>query len=187
MDFLGGMRSLVDGFRSAEIRFALIGGMALALRGVQRATMDLDFLLALDDRDRASGWLREAGYAEVYTSENVSHFEARDRTPPRIDLLHAFRDRSLQILDRATPVDAGLGVTVPVVTTEDLIGLKIQGAANDPSRRVLDWSDVVALVQVNGRSRTPLDWELIADYLDLFGWEDKLADLKIIYGEADGG
>jgi hypothetical protein len=37
----------------ASVRYALIGGFAMALRGVPRATIDLEFILMLDDLDRS--------------------------------------------------------------------------------------------------------------------------------------
>ena len=50
----------------------------MALRGVQRATVDLDFILMLQDLDKADAIFRRAGYERVFKSENVSHYFSRD-------------------------------------------------------------------------------------------------------------
>jgi adenine deaminase len=42
---------LIDAFSVAKVKFALVGGYALALHGVVRATMDVDFVLGLTQED----------------------------------------------------------------------------------------------------------------------------------------
>ena len=53
MDFVKVIDSVCRALDKASVRYALIGGFAMALRGVQRATIDLDFILMLDDLDRS--------------------------------------------------------------------------------------------------------------------------------------
>jgi hypothetical protein len=170
---------------AAGIRYALIGGFAMALRGVQRATMDLDFILMLEDMEKAHAILCDLGYRREFHSENVSHYLAPDHDWGRIDILHAFRGPTLGMLERAErlPVDATL--TLPVVHVEDLVGLKIQGLVNDPSRAVADWDDIRMLLQAAGQQRHVMDWELLLDYLRLFRMEQRLDELKTIYGSVE--
>ncbi len=51
MDFQKVIKEVVSELEAAGIRYATIGGFAMALRGVQRATIDLDFILAFEDLD----------------------------------------------------------------------------------------------------------------------------------------
>jgi hypothetical protein len=53
MDFVKVIDSVCRALDEASVRYALIDGFAMALRGVQRATIDLDFILMLDDLDRS--------------------------------------------------------------------------------------------------------------------------------------
>ena len=53
MNFLPSISVLVAELGAAGVRYALIGGLAVALRGVQRTTFDLDFLLMLSDLEAA--------------------------------------------------------------------------------------------------------------------------------------
>jgi len=42
---------IVDAFESAKLKYAVVGGYALALHGIVRATMDVDFVLTLKQSD----------------------------------------------------------------------------------------------------------------------------------------
>jgi len=170
---------------AAHIRYALIGGFAMALRGVQRATMDLDFILMLEDLATAHQTLNELGYRREFHSENVSHYLGAETEWGRIDILHAFRRPTLGMLDRAERLQVAAGLELPVVHTEDLIGLKVQASVNDPTRAVSDWDDIRLLLEAARRQGVALDWELLEDYLRLFGLEAKLPQLKAIHGATD--
>jgi hypothetical protein len=53
MDFLMVIRQVGAALDAAHVRYALIGGFAMELRGLQRATVDLDYILMLQHLDRA--------------------------------------------------------------------------------------------------------------------------------------
>lgn len=58
------------------VRYALIGGFVMGLRGVQRATVDMDFILMLDDMSKAdriflSCWSPLPGLHQKMGSGNV--------------------------------------------------------------------------------------------------------------------
>ncbi len=159
----------------------------MAMRGVQRATVDLDFILMLADLDRADRILVGLGYQRAFQSENVSHYIADDASLGRIDLLHAFRGPSLSMLARAERLEVAEGLTLPVVQVEDIIGLKIQAAFNDACRETADWLDIRLLIETSAQTRRTLDWELIADYLELFELSRKRPELKDWYDEAYRG
>lgn len=184
MDFAKVINAIVGEFEAAGIRYALIGGFAMALRGVQRATMDLDFILLSDDVDRADAILSRYHYSRVFRSENVSHYLSADQAWGRIDVLHAFRRPSVGMLQRAEMVRVDQEISLRVVHIEDLVGLKVQAAVNDPTRADNDWHDIKLLLQAARAQGATLDWELVADYLRLFGLSERLAELKKVYGEA---
>ena len=185
MDFGKVIAAVVAGLDAAEIRYAAIGGFAMALRGVQRATMDLDFILLLEDLERADGLLTDLGYRRAFRSENVTHYVSPDGDWGRIDILHAFRRPSLGMLNRAERMVVIPGVRLPVVQIEDLIGLKIQALTNDPDRAEGDWHDIRSLLKAARTNGAAIDWELIVDYLGIFHLEARLAELKRCYGETD--
>ncbi len=182
MDFVARLPALLGRFQNAELRYALIGGLAMAVHGIQRTTLDADFVLLLDDLPHADLILISEGYEKAFQSENVSHYFSPPPHSDRIGLLHAFRPATLDMLKRSKlhPLDAT--TQVPVVAHEDIIGLKIQALSNDPSRQVSDWSDIQAIVNHTRIHSLPLDWELISDYFQLFDLQDKLQALMNLHG-----
>jgi hypothetical protein len=170
---------------AAGVRYALIGGFAMALRGVQRATMDLDFILMLDDLETSHRILTELGYRREFHSPNVSHYLSADDAWGRIDILHAFRGPTVGMLRRAERLRVSPQIHLPVVAIEDIIGLKVQALVNDPSRAVSDWNDIHLLLAAAREQQVTMDWELLEDYLRLFKLEDKLPHLKSVHGSTD--
>lgn len=182
MNFAEVIPTLVRHLDAADVRYALIGGFAMALRGVQRTTLDLDFILMLEDLETADRILGTLGYRREFRSENVSHYLNPNVAWGRIDLLHAFRGPSLQMLSRAERMRVTSGATLPVAALEDIIGLKIQAIANDPLRAFGDWHDIGSLIAAAHDQQRVVDWELLEDYLRLFHFEAKLPELKALYG-----
>ena len=88
------------------------------------------------------------------------------------------------MLDRADRVAVIPGVDLPVVQIEDIVGLKVQAAKNDPVRGMQDWADIETMMKEARRLNNAPDWELLQSYLSLFQQEDRLAWLKNWYGEA---
>ncbi len=85
------------------------------------------------------------------------------------------------MLSRAERLPLGESCLVPVLQIEDLIGLKVQAATNDPARAPGDWSDIFRLVIHAADSGRPLEWGLVADYLAIFGCDPRLTELKALY------
>ena len=185
MDFLEVIRQVGARLDEAGIRYALIGGFGMAMRGVQRATVDLDFIVLLDNLETVHRTLSTLGYEREFHSDNVSHYQAKNTKLGRIDILHAFRAPTLSMLERAQRLEVAYGLFLPVARTEDIIGLKIQAAFNDPQREAADWQDIRMLIEAAASQRTALDWELIGDYLAIFEQPERLGQLEQWYGETD--
>ncbi|MEW6618731.1 MAG: hypothetical protein AB1422_05205 [bacterium] len=60
LDYLG----IIDAFDKAEIKYIIVGGMAVNLHGIPRMTYDLDLLLDLEDENLSKflNLLKEWGY-----------------------------------------------------------------------------------------------------------------------------
>jgi len=182
MNFIKVIENVTSQLDAAGVRYALIGGFAMALRGVQRATIDLDFILMLDDLEKADAIFTGNGYQRAFRSENVSHYVSDDFEFGRIDILHAFRGPTLGMLERADRIEIEGGHSLPVVHVEDIIGLKVQAVVNDPTRATRDWADIRMILETRAEREEPIDWQLLGDYLAIFGLEDKLRELKDWYG-----
>ncbi len=184
MNFTKVIDEVTSRLDAGDIRYALIGGFAMALRGVQRATVDLDFILMLDDWEDADRIFQEAGYVRAFKSENVSHYMSKDDALGRIDILHAFRGPTVSMLERAEPIEVADGLTLPVVQLEDIIGLKIQALVNSPKRATADWADIQMMLETAAEQKQSIDWELLQEYLKIFNLGAKLETLKQCYDQA---
>lgn len=181
MDLVASIARISSALDAVEVNYAVIGGMAMAMQGVQRATFDLDLLLMLSDLKAAQAVLAQEGYTRVYHSENVSHYEKLGAALYRIDLLHAFRGPSLSMLKRAPRLPLSEDCSLRVLTIEDLIGLKIQALTNDPRRALSDWNDIHRLIIQAAETSRSLEWDRVSDYLDIFQLRAKLPELKHLY------
>lgn len=181
MEFGKTLPTVVSAFQAAGIQFALIGGLAIAFHGIQRTTLDADFILLIDDLDTAHDILLSQGYERRFHSENVSHYLSENPALGRIDILHAFRPTTIGMLKRSQILPLTTEIGIPVVSQEDIIGLKIQAAHNDPSRQRSDWNDIFSIVEHAARQQSPLDWPRISEFLELFGLSGKLSELQSSY------
>ena len=182
MDFEQVLKTLLQQFERQHIRYAAIGGFALGVLGVPRATMDLDFVVHRDDLQQLDDILRAVGYERFASMENVSHYSHRDSQWGRIDILHAFRKYAIGMLDRsrAYPIFDGRH-TIKVLEPEDVIGFKVQAMANNPARRKQEEVDIETLMTRFGGT---LDWSRIQGYYDLFELGEEARQLRARYGHA---
>lgn len=64
---------------------------------------------------------------------------------------------------------------MPVLRTEDLIGLKLQALRNDPAREAQDFADIRTLALAN---RETMDWTIVEGYFRLLGATSLLETLR---------
>ena len=85
---------------AAGVRHALIGGLALGARGVQRFTNDVDWLVHGDDRLNAKQAFLARGFSVHAEHAEVCHLVG----PGNVDLLFANRPLSQRMIEDALPV-----------------------------------------------------------------------------------
>jgi predicted nucleotidyltransferase len=150
-------------------RFALIGGLALAAHKVIRATQDVDLLTDAGIADQIDKALAKLGYRCAHRSAEAANYLRGDE---RVDFLFASRPIARRLLSDAAEHVTLFGV-LRVISTEGLIGFKLQGLVNDP-RRTQDLEDIRALLRAN---RATLNLSEIREYFRLFEREQLLDEL----------
>lgn len=181
MDFRLVLEKLLNSFEEQKIRYALMGGFALGVWGVPRATVDIDFLVHKNDMEKVDRIMKGLGYECRHKTENVTQYISSLKVFGEVDFIHAFRTPSLDMLERVVEKKVfDESASVKVLQLEDLIGYKVQGMANDESRRALDLSDIESLLRLN---TVDMDWSLIKEYFDLFGFNELFKELKEKYGK----
>ena len=101
MDFKLVIDKLLTAFQDEDIHYALIGGFALGVLGITRATVDIDFLVHRDDLDKVHRIMTGLGYDRAFHTDNVSQYVSADNLFGEVDFLHAFREISIGMLQRA--------------------------------------------------------------------------------------
>ena len=154
---------------AAGVRYALIGGLALASHKVIRATQDVDLLADADKTDEIESELLKLGYRCLHRSADAANYVRGDE---RLDFLYAHRPIARRLLVDSVELQTPRG-DLRVVRAEGLIGFKLQGLVNDP-RRTQDLEDIRALLRAN---RATLDIEQVRGYFRLFEREPLLDEL----------
>lgn len=152
--------TLADAVRMLEdrsIRSAVIGGLAVSLRGMPRMTVDVDLVIQadVDDGLRLARDLPSTpfmplfeGVEEVVASAFILPIRHRV-TGVRVDLAIGVSGFERDVVSRATPVTIG-AVTIAVVSIEDLLVMKALAG------RPQDETDIQGLVDVQ---RDAIDWD----------------------------
>jgi Uncharacterised nucleotidyltransferase len=140
LDLVEEFRSILSALQTAEIEFAVCGGLAVAIHAHPRATLDIDLLLPRDQLERAREVTRQLGYqieagAMTLRRDVIEIFRLSKPDPETGDLL------SLDLLV-VTPelervwrtrerVDWEHG-SVPVVSRAGLVAMKrLRGSGQD--------------------------------------------------------
>ncbi len=179
MDFKTVCRIILGEFQRQQIKYALMGGFALGLLGVPRATVDLDFLIHADNLPQIKKIMADQGYVCFYQTENVSQYISPVKIFGEIDFLHAFRRLSLEMLNRALEKKIFEGeMKIKVLRPEDLIGLKVQGAVNNEARKNREYGDIESLMSYY---RADLNWRELERYFSLFSQDSLYNELKKKY------
>lgn len=165
MNFQAVLDILSREFTRHRIRRGLIGGMAVSILSVPRATRDLDYLVHRDDLAKVDAVMEKLGYRRTARTENFTRYDGRWPHQGTVDIQHAFRAPGLAMLRRACARRVpGLKVAPRVLQREDLVGLKLQALVNDPDRADRDRADIADLL----RGRKPR-WARVLGYFDGFG------------------
>jgi len=147
---------LAQRFSQNKIPYTLVGGYALALQGIVRATMDIDLVVSLSEAHltRAELILRELGLQSrlPISAKDVAHFHEEYRTQRNLiawsftDYKDPSRQVDLLIYPPLSQIKAQTislhGIKVRVATKSSLLEMKL--AANRPE----DQLDIQRLQEV---------------------------------------
>jgi hypothetical protein len=145
------LRPLVLIFKKCQIRYAVIGGYAVAAWGEARATRDVDLLCSAG----TSKSLIDAMHEEhLHFEHRVGDYDdpileviriqmGPVTDPSEIDVLVGIRNAPPGIFDRIRIINVE-GLAIPVASPEDLVVLKLLGGS------ARDLEDAKSVVQVQG-------------------------------------
>ncbi|MGM0568815.1 MAG: nucleotidyltransferase [Elusimicrobiota bacterium] len=181
MDFNRVIKLIGELFKKHDINYAIMGGFGVGLHGIQRFTRDIDILIDKKDMNKLHFCLEDEGYKRIYHNQNVSQYSSKIPALGNLGFVLAFRKISHNMLERSMSVKLK-GFEIKVLQPEDIIGLKVQGMANDPKRILQDKADIENILNEFGGK---VDWKLLEEYFLLFDMEKYYMELKGKYGKTE--
>ncbi len=170
---------LTKEFEKQEINYALIGGFAMGAYRMGRNTLDINFLIAIEDMKKVNAILHDLSYKKIHTTKDVSQYTSPVELFGEIDILHAQRTISKEMLKNSIIKEVFDGkFKVKVLLPEDIIGLKIQTIANNPARKAKDTLDIEDIVS---HFKGKIDWKKLSKYFKLFTMNSQYLSLKRKY------
>src|ERR1700678_3181 len=107
------LEEVIASLSKVDVRFALIGGLALASHKVIRATQDIDLLADSEKAEDIDRELIALGYHCLHRSADAGNYLRGDE---RVDFIYASRPAARGLLSNATSVQTAFG-EVRVVST----------------------------------------------------------------------
>ncbi len=122
---------LIKELEKSEVRYALVGGVAMAFYAEPRFTRDIDLLIHSEDYEKTKGILEKDGYFESIspwkfseTSIELHRFlKVRSEDEMLIDILVAKTDEVRRIISDSVEAESEEG-KVRIASRKDLIWLK---------------------------------------------------------------
>ncbi len=167
------LRNLAARCAEENIRYAIIGGMALAIHGLVRPTQDVDVLMTTEGLNRFQKHLVGRGYVPVFPGAG-KHF--RDTfTGVKVEVVTTGEypgDHKPKPVAFPAPEDASVEVDgIRVAKLETIIELKLASGLSAEHRTLRDLGDVQMLIEtldLPADLENRLDSSVRAEYLRLW-------------------
>jgi len=167
VDFERVLRTLAEFFDESNVEWGVIGGLAMAVHGAARTTLDVDIVVDGALQDKLIGFLQSQGFATVHRSTGYSNHLHEDPDLGRIDVVYVRGDTSRNILDNMQVHPGPGGIKIPVPRPEHLAAMKAYSIKNDPRRTLRELADIRVLLDV-----PDVDREEVNSYFVRYGLED---------------
>lgn len=135
-----------------QIGFALVGGLAVSLRTIERFTKDIDLAIAVDSDTKAEQYVREL-LQQYFRLESILEHSKHSRIATvrlvkddvLLDLLFASSGIENEVIASSTTAEIFEGLHLPVASLPGLLALKVLSV--DPAKRPQDAVDIRNLLQ----------------------------------------
>ena len=149
---------LTDAFEKAHLKYAVIGGYALALHGLVRATVDIDFILSLTQKDFE---LAEKVLAQLGLKSRLP-VRAQDIIKMRKEYIENRNLLAWSFVDYKNPARQ-----VDILITKDLKRLKVQTISVAGRKiNVATLAELLKMKMEAGRPKDLIDIQSIKDRMN---------------------
>jgi hypothetical protein len=142
-DVLTGLTRLL---KDLGLEYAVIGGLAVAVHGHERATADVDVLISsLPPREKTTNVEYMAKFGFYRGQSRTGNHLILDHKNGQCEFLPAVEPWQKWAIEHAKK-DMVLGLSVPVISPEALVVSKVKAMESTPSRVVKDGPDVLSVL-----------------------------------------
>ena len=166
MDFERVLRALAEFFESIDAPWGVIGGLAMAVHGAARTTLDVDIVVNGEFQDRLVDHLESMGFSTLHRSTGYSNHLHHDPDLGRVDVVYVRGDTSREIFGNTGLHPGPGGLEIPVPRPEHLAAMKAYSIKNDSSRTLRELADIRTLLDAPG-----VDKSEVNSYFEKYGLE----------------
>jgi hypothetical protein len=144
------LKSIHSAATSSQKRFVLIGGHALNIHGIMRATGDVDIMVEAQDAAFWRELLQKLGYEIFHESSAFMQSKPKELAAWPIDLMLVDANTISKALSDATTTEV-FGPPLRVASVASLMAMKLHALKFvDAVRALKDQSDLFALLELSG-------------------------------------
>jgi len=163
------LRTVAGFFEETDAEWGVIGGLAMAVHGASRTTLDVDIVVNAEAQDQLIGFLQSQGYTTLHRSTGYSNHLHEDPDLGRIDVVYIRGDTSRQVFGDMDVHPGPGSMEIPVPRPEHLAAMKAYSIRNDPKRALRELADIRVLLDAPGVDRAEVN-----SYFVRYGLEDLL-------------
>ena len=156
MDFAAALETVSSFLDGKDLRYAVIGGVALAAYGLPRTTLDLDFVVDGEAQEALVPFLESLGFATLHRSPGYSNHLHPDPAWGRLDFAYIRGETSRKVFASCRELPGPEGRLIPVPKPEHLAAMKVLAFRNDPTRTFQDMADIRFLLTLPGVDRAEI-------------------------------
>ena len=152
----GALAKIVGHLRALDVRFALVGGLAVSARCAPRFTRDADLAIAVENDAEAEALIFKLAQLGYRVDASVEQQRTKRLATIRlihsalsgvyVDLLFASSGIERELVARADQLKLAAGVVLPIASIGELLALKILSRG---PRRLQDDLDLQALLEAS--------------------------------------
>lgn len=170
-------KAVSEMFEHENADYAVIGAVALYAYGYVRATKDIDFVTRIEFQEKAVHYLESLGFKTTHCSDAFSN-HVHPIGAMRVDLMYLEKDTADKIFKKTEKRVLFEDITIPVVSAEHLVAMKLFAAKHNERRRLKDLADIKEITAV-----VDIDKEILKDYFRQFGLESYYKEFEGIDNE----
>jgi hypothetical protein len=173
VNFANVLRTVTGFLEERGTRYAVIGGVAIAMYGLPRTTLDLDLVVDATVQEDLLRWLESIGYQTRHRSSGYSNHSHRETSWGTLDFVYVQGDTAEKLFAGARRAQGPGGLEVPIPRPEHLVALKVAAMKNDPDRVFREQEDIRFLLHLPGVDRGE-----VKSYFDRHGLEERFDEIS---------